>query len=363
MKIKAFKRVLALALVTAMVLTACGQKPAANTSESKTSEPAKESTAAPSEEKKEEPKEPVNQKVILLKNALNNFKCVNTKQYNYAQKDVTENSSLYDTHVLKYETETTRTLLAFTNLGNCFKVDVKEFSETRYKDKGVPEKTMFKELTEGETVVAMFDFEDTKLEYNLMFLTKFGMIKKTPINEYALLKRYFQAMKLKDGDEILSIVKEPEKYNLVLVSKTGMVLNADSSDVPVQGRISGGVKGMMLGANDYCVGVSLAQNEAGEVLAVTNKGYAKRVLLANIDKMARYRKGLKYITFGKDNGTELVFANVVTTPYTLMCVDKDGSLHFRNTDLVPIETRAGKGKAVDKVKKNLTIVKSFQVDN
>ena len=63
MKAKSFKRVLALALATAMVLTACGQKPAANTSEStKTSEstPAKEeSTAAPSEEKKEEPKEPV----------------------------------------------------------------------------------------------------------------------------------------------------------------------------------------------------------------------------------------------------------------------------------------------------------------
>ena len=63
MKAKSFKRVLALALATAMVLTACGQKPAANTSEStKTSEstPAKEeSTPAASEEKKEEPKEPV----------------------------------------------------------------------------------------------------------------------------------------------------------------------------------------------------------------------------------------------------------------------------------------------------------------
>jgi len=62
MKMKAFKRVLSLALATAMVLTACGQKPAANTSEStQTSEtiPVKESEAAPSEEKKEEPKEPV----------------------------------------------------------------------------------------------------------------------------------------------------------------------------------------------------------------------------------------------------------------------------------------------------------------
>ena len=61
MKAKSFKRVLALALATAMILTACGQKPAANTSEStKTSEstPAKESEAAPSE-KEEVPKKVV----------------------------------------------------------------------------------------------------------------------------------------------------------------------------------------------------------------------------------------------------------------------------------------------------------------
>jgi len=59
MKLKVFKRVLTLTLATAMVLTACGQKPAANTSESKPSESAKESTQTPSEEKKEEVKTPV----------------------------------------------------------------------------------------------------------------------------------------------------------------------------------------------------------------------------------------------------------------------------------------------------------------
>ena len=54
MKAKSFKRVLALVLATAMVLTACGQKPAANTSEStKTSE----STAAKEESKAEEKEE------------------------------------------------------------------------------------------------------------------------------------------------------------------------------------------------------------------------------------------------------------------------------------------------------------------
>ena len=310
----------------------------------------------------EGPKEMPAQNVVILKSAMNTFKCLNTKQYNYANKEVGDNNTLYDVHVLKFETESTKTLLAFTNLGNCFKVDVKEFGESRYRDKGVIENKIFKELGNNETIVALFDFEDTKGKENILFLTKFGMIKKTAISEYGLLKKYFQAMKLRDDDEILSIVKEPTDYTVVLVSKTGMILNAESKDIPLQGRISGGVKGINLADKDYCVGVSLA-GDAGEVVCVTDKGYSKRVLLSNIDKMARYRKGLKFITFDKNNGSCLVFASVVTNPYTLGCVDKDNNFYYRSTDLVPIEARIGKGKPVDKTKKNLSLTSAFKIDN
>ena len=310
----------------------------------------------------EEPKDMPAQNVIILKSAMNTFKCLNTKQYNYATKEVGDNNTLYDVHTLKFETESTKTLLAFTSLGNCFKVDVREFGESRYRDKGVPENKIFKELGANETVVALVDFEDTKGQENLLFLTKFGMIKKTAVSEYGLLKKYFHAMKLRDDDEILSIVKEPKTYTVVLVSRTGMILNAESNDIPLQGRISGGVKGINLSDKDYCVGVSLA-GDGGEVVCVTDKGYSKRVLLSNIDKMARYRKGLKFITFDKNNGNNLIFADVVTNPYTLGCVDKDNNFYYRSTDLVPIEARIGKGKPVDKTKKNLSLTKAFKIDN
>ncbi len=309
-----------------------------------------------------EPKAPVNQNVVILKSAQGNFKCVGLKQYNYAQKEVNDNSSLYDTHVLKFETESTKSILAFSNLGNCFKVDVSVFGESRYRDKGVAEKSIFKELGTNETIVALFDGEDVKLQQNLIFLTKYGMIKKTALSEYALLKKYFQGMKLKDGDEIVKIVKEPETYTVVFVTKTGMVLNAENGDIPLQGRISGGVKGINLATNDYCVGATLA-GDGGEVVAVTDKGYAKRVLLSNIDKMARYRKGLKFFTFTKDNGNSLVFADVVTTPYTVVCLDNENQMYYRNTDLIPIEARIGKGKPVEKLKKSLSIVKAFGANN
>jgi len=309
-----------------------------------------------------EPKEPVSQNVIILKNAYGNFKCVNQRQYNYAQKEVNDNNTVYDIHTLKFETESSKTLLAFSNLGNCFKVDVSSFSESRYRDKGVNEKDIFKELGSKETIVALFNAEDTTLKQNLIFLTKQGMIKKTELTEYALLKKYFQGMKLKEDDEILTVVKEPKNYTVVFVTRSGMVLNAENSDIPLQGRISGGVKGINLSNNDYCVGASLAI-DGGEVLAVTDRGFAKRVLISNIDKMVRYRKGLKFINFTSDNGKQLIYATVVTNPFVVGVIDSENQLHFRNTDLVPIEPRTGKGKPVEKLKKSVMAVRAFGINN
>lgn len=305
-----------------------------------------------------EPKPPVSQNVIILKSAQNNFKCLNARQFSLAQKEINENSTLNDLHTLKFETESTKTLLAFSSLGNCLKVDVKNFPECRYKDKGVAERVLFKELSSNETIVALFDFEDTKTKENIIFLTKTGMIKKTALSEYGLLKKYFQAMKLKDDDEIISITKEPEKYDVVFVTAQGMVLRAENSDIPIQGRISGGVKGINLSNKDYVVGVSLCEDK-GEVLAVTNKGFAKRVSLKNVDKMARYRKGLKLFSFSGDNGNSLIYGDVVKETYSLLFVDTEGVYHAKSTDLIPIEARIGKGKQMAKLKKSVGVDKIY----
>ena len=305
-----------------------------------------------------EPKAPVSQNVVILKSAQNNFKCLNLRQFNLAQKEVNENTTVTDLHTLNFETESTKTLLAFSSLGNCFKIDVKDFPECRYKDKGGAERNIFKELSANETIVALFDFDDTKTKENILFLTKSGMIKKTALSEYGLLKKYFQAMKLKDDDEILTIVKEPESYDVVFVTSQGMILRAENKDIPLQGRISGGVKGINLAAKDFVVGASLC-GEKGEILAVTNKGFAKRVALKNIDKMARYRKGLKLFTFSSDNGSSLVYADVVGETYSVLIVDSEGEYRTKSTDLIAIEARVGKGKQMHKLKKSVNVLKVF----
>ena len=306
-------------------------------------------------EQPEQEKEAPSQKMVILKNAKNNFKCLTQKQFNMASKDFTDSSTLFEAHSINFETETGKQILAFSSLGNCFKVNLKDFGESRYKDKGINERMIFKELTANETIVALVDYDDTKTKDNLLFLTKFGMIKKTPVSEYALLKKYFQAMKLKEGDEILTIVKEPQnEYNYLFVTSSGMVLKAENKDVPVQGRVSGGVKGMAFTGNDFCV-CSKITNDEGEVVLVTDKGNAKRVVLTNIDKMVRYRKGLKIMVLSGETGKRVVFADVVKQPFTVVAISENEEIYSKSTDLIPIETRIGKGKVLEKSKKNMQI--------
>jgi len=306
--------------------------------------------------KAESEKEDVVEEVVILKSLQNTIKCVNLKSYNLANKDVNDSSSLFNIHSLKFKTDTSKVILAFTNFGNCIKINARDIVQARFKDKGLPEKDVFKDLLTDETVVGFVEMGDEKSNDNLLFLTKFGMIKKTPRSEYTLLKKAYQAMKLRDGDELLKVLYEPQEqdYNYLFVSRDGMVLKADNSDVPVQGRMSGGVKGMAFSKDDFCVGIDVCDDD-GEVLAISDCGFAKRVVISTIDKMARYRKGVKLFTLGNSNGNTLVKAQVVKEARDVVIMDKSGEMIFRSSDLVSIESRTGKGKIFDKTKKKIDV--------
>ena len=157
--------------------------------------------------------------LVLLKTAEETFKAVPLKQYNLSGKELEEGSTLSQVHTLKLNVTSTSNIIAFTNFGNCLKMAVSSFGESRYRDKGSVDYSIFRDLGKDEHIVALFDEKDVKGKENLIFLTKFGMIKKTAREEYTLLKKTYQAIKLKEGDELLSVVPEPkEDWTIMFVT-------------------------------------------------------------------------------------------------------------------------------------------------
>ena len=272
------------------------------------------------------------------------FKKMTEKNFKMSDKTVKDNSTASDFIVVQTKAKSNQTLIAFTNLGNCCKIDMEIAPECRYRDKGHKFSDACKEVARNEYPVAFFAVDEGKTpDGHLLFFTKDGLIKKTEWSEYNLIKPYYQAIKLKDGDELISVEQDKPETTIAFVTEKGQALNALKDDIPVQGRVAGGVKGVNINKGDKLVFVSQVDEE-GEFVIVSDGGCYKRVIVDEIEPMARYRKGVKICELGK-NG-KIVFVDYVKEPYNIAVIDTFGVAFTVSTEDVSIEGRTTKGKTL-----------------
>ena len=233
----------------------------------------------------------------------------------------------------------------FSNLGNCYKVDTESVPEGSWREKGTPLTDIVPSALKNEKILFVKAYGEKMPNGNLLFCTSSGMVKKSEWKEYDVAKSAFQAVKLKDGEEVVGIEEEKSEVTLLFVTQNGMCLNADMSDIPLQGRIAAGVKGIQLSDGDRCIYASQVTEE-GEIAVITDKSYAKRVQVCQVDPMARYRKGVKLIDFKGSNGSKLIFASYVTIPYTIILDVEDDYLSAYDTEDLSILNRVSPGKAL-----------------
>ena len=283
------------------------------------------------------------------------------KHFSSATKEWNDRCGDTDIFTKLISTTTDKQIIFFTNLGNAFKMYGEDIPESKWREKGLSLSDISKDATPSEYPVAVFEMPDQSKpelgEEMLLFLSSDGMIKKTAWKEYYLLKNYYQATKFKDGDNLIDVqpLTKVEQDTMVFVTKNGFVLNAFMDDIPVQGRISGGVKGIMLAEGDKPVLVSQASIK-DRIVVITDKGYAKKVKLVEIEPMARYRKGVKIIELNKtNNGDKLVYASLVKDPYDLIIEDQDGNKSVVNTDSLDNQNRTSTGKSLGKSRTGVNV--------
>ncbi len=242
-------------------------------------------------------------------------------------------------------TVTDKRIFAFTNYGNCHKLDIYDPELVcKLSDDGVSLKELSPDAEQGERIVALFEVGEHMPYGSLLFFTKKGMIKKSDWSEYEQRKVSFQAVKLNDDDEVIGVEEDAgesvgeETNTIIIVTKEGICLNALKDDVPTQGRVSTGVRGIMLREDDEVVLMQQINGE-GEIVVATSEGKFKRVLASTIEPSKRYRKG-SLIT-GLRSGAFVLCARYVTVPYMLAVVDKKGNL----TEISSESTRISVGSS------------------
>ncbi len=259
----------------------------------------------------------------------------------------TDKSRLTEVHVAYAKTTTTKDVLVFTNKGNAFKVDVNGLPLSKFKEKGIELSKLVSGLSSGEVPVAVIENPTEQSDKMLLFFTKQGMIKKTALNEYIIVKSSYQAMKLKDGDELISIEFDKPDTTIMFVTKKGMGLNAEKSDIPEQGRISGGVKGVMLADGDEVV--SANQVVAGQnIVLVSDTAYAKQINVSEVDVLARYRKGVKVFDLkgNASSGDNVMCAGVFADGDDVVIITTDEEYSAISISTIAEDLRNGKGKSL-----------------
>ena len=283
---------------------------------------------------------------IVASTKVGGIKRYNPKYFAKVNKEIGDNVSPNEFHTDFVKTDTNKTIIAFSSLGNAYKFIAGDLEDSKLKDVGKLLTEMFEGVAPNEYIVKMFELPNPLPNKALLFYTKQGMIKKSLWGEYGVLKNVYQAVKLKEDDEVIGVEEDADDTTILFVSKKGMTLNALKDDIPIQGRVSTGVKGMNFADGD-CAVLMAQVKKADSVSFVTNKGYGMMLAVKDIDESPRYRKGLKLIDLKETNGNKIKFAGIASENSAIVVFDKDkkfvGSIV---TDKLPKDVRAGKGKLV-----------------
>ena len=244
-----------------------------------------------------------------------------------------------------YKINNIDTVLLFTNLGNYLFLPVREIQEAKYKDIGSHISNYIK-VSDGEKIVksiGVAKFDDTIITA----FTKLGMVKRMLLKDFEV-SRYTKPItmfKLKDGDELISVNKNDGEETLV-ITKEGNALKYNTSEIPVVGLRTSGVKSINLNDKDEVISAFVVSNSKEYVTLFTDRNTAKRVKIDEIPKTTRAKKGSSIIKSPKSK-TYNLFKGFNTNSKTIFGI-LDGDIGYMKSSDINIMDKQSVGSTITK---------------
>ncbi|XEC92657.1 DNA gyrase subunit A [Paenibacillus tarimensis] len=263
------------------------------------------------------------------------------------------------------EVNTIDRLLLFTRKGHYFILPVHEIPDFKWKDNGTAVVNVVP-LAKDDSIVQVIPVKDfEKAHATLVFVTRRGQVKRSELKEYQSNRSTaIAACKLAEGDEVVKVQLSDGTKDILLVSRHGMSIRFHESEVNSMGRVSSGVRGIQLKENDEVVSAVWVEGEEGELLVISDLGFAKRTLLLDYPQQGRGGKGVQTFEFkeGKrvrSNGDVLVGAVWCTEEQMLVLVTQSGQHHIASSEKAPLEERKSIGRSIANVDKKDPVISMF----
>lgn len=245
------------------------------------------------------------------------------------------------------QTDTASKLYLFTNKGNMIMMPVLSVPEARMKETGKSLNALMPGIDADEKILNII----TKADFDkqlMFFVTEGGLVKATDMKEFDVKKSKIMACGLKDGDVLIyAKPSDPKLHNMLFITSDGMSINIKKEEVSVMGRSGKGVGAIKLGKNAKIVFAEQIENgQDGEILLMTNKGYAKRTPVSEFEEQGRNGKGLKAYLLNDATGKTIIGALLLSQISKVTVIQKSGDMHKLMTDTIPQDARNTKGEQV-----------------
>ena len=221
-----------------------------------------------------------------------------------------------------FMTSTHHYIMFFTNMGRVYRLKGYEIPEAGRTARGTAIINLL-QLQPEEKITAVIPIREYTDGQYLFMATKKGLVKKTPIMDYANVRKTgLAAITLRDDDELIEVKTTDDEKDIILVTKYGQCIRFAETDVRPTGRTSMGVRGMNLGDNDEVIGMQL--NTQGDYLLIASeKGMGKLTSMEEFTPQNRGGKGVKCYKIIEKTGN-VVGVKAVNEDDEIMMINTEG---------------------------------------
>lgn len=219
-------------------------------------------------------------------------------------------------------TTTHHYVMFFTNTGRVYRLKAYEIPEAGRTARGTAIINLL-QLMPGERITAVIPISNFDEGQYLMMATRKGLVKKTPIQDYANVRKIgLAAISLRDDDELIEVKATDDKKDIILVTKYGQCIRFKESDVRSTGRVSMGVRGINLLDGDEVVAMQL-NTQGYYLLVVSENGMGKRTSISEFTCQNRGGKGVKCYKITEKTGN-VIGAKAVNEENEIMMITTEG---------------------------------------
>lgn len=237
-----------------------------------------------------------------------------------------------------YKLNNLDTLILFTSKGNYLYLPVRNINEFKYKDIGSHINNIIN-VSEEEHIIKSMAVTKTD-DFIVTAFTKLGMTKRMSIKDFEVTRYSKPVMmfKLKNNDELISVSRISEE-EVLLITKCGMSLKYKTSEIPLLGLKTSGVKSIKLGSEDYVINAFIINPNKEFVTIFTDKNTSKRVKISDINLISRAKKGIKIINSPKSKKYNIINA-FNSSSKTIFGILREDIAYIKSSDINIMDTKS-----------------------